>query len=118
MGMFPSLMLVKEYGLEGDDLALAHFKLQHVAWELLVPGVVRWLKEIQADVVMYCPLSSAEAGIAGHAFGISSIALLTIAGAGSLPKALQEMLPISLEALKSVLSGYEPHVESVGRLNR
>lgn len=111
--------LKKEHGLEGASLMVSMTKLSPVMIELMMPGVLRWLRELQPKAVVYCPLMNQEAPLAAKVLGIPSVALLTTAGPGSMAKAISEFLEaeqLSVEQLEAMAVGYEPLEGATRRL--
>ena len=84
--------LQKEYGLEDDPLFIAMFKLREIMQELMLPGILRWLREVQAEVVVICPLMNKEACWAAQILSLPCVGIMTTAGPGSLPYAMTEWL--------------------------
>lgn len=112
--------LKREFNLEQDNHVHAMTKLKTIMVEMKLPGVLRWLRSIKASAVVYCPLMNDEAVYAAHALGIPSIALLTTAGAGSLPPTMLEfigMFGATVESVRSAAESYQPHCEAVQRIN-
>lgn len=88
--------------------------------ELLLPGLLRWLQEVKADAIMYCPLLNGASAYAGKVLGIPSVALLTLAGPGSMAHLVKELLAASNlteEKMLTIVDTYQPHLEAVRRLN-
>lgn len=112
--------LKKEYGCESDSLIESIFKFRAVSLELKLPGTIRWLRSICANVVVFCPLLHLEAAYGGQLLGIPSVGLLTTAGPGSILRMLEEFLfssGITKDQLRSKVESFEPHCAAVGRLN-
>ena len=84
--------LQKEYGLESETLFVAMFKLREIMQELMLPGILRWLRKVKADVVVICPLMNKEACWGAQLLGIPCVGILTTAGPGSLRSATVEWL--------------------------
>jgi len=124
-GATPSLRT--EYGLLEDLPLMSMFKLMGVQMELMLPGMLRWLRELQPSAVVYCPILNKDASYASKALGIPSVALLTMAGPGSMATALEEIITsmsmtsqdmrealgfsASTSALKRVLDRHGLHVD-------
>ncbi|CAJ1393541.1 unnamed protein product [Effrenium voratum] len=74
--------LQEEHGLKGS-FTKARLLLRELSIELMLPGLLRWLRKIRAEAVLFCPLINAEAPLAAQILGIPSAGLLTTAGPGS-----------------------------------
>ena len=74
--------LQEEYGMKGESFSKARLKLREVAAELMLPGTLRWLRKVKAQVVLCCPLINLEAPMAAKVAGIPCVSLLTVAGPG------------------------------------
>ena len=84
-GMYAALgSLMEEHGLQAS-LTEGRLILRELAVELMLPGTMRWLKRVKADVVLFCPLINLEAPLAAKLLDIPCASLLTTAGPGSLP---------------------------------
>lgn len=57
--------------------------LHELAVELKLPGTLRWLREICADLVVCCPIVNLEAPLAAKVVQVPCVPLLTTAGPGS-----------------------------------
>mmetsp|Transcript_118649 Transcript_118649/g.340640 ORF Transcript_118649/g.340640 Transcript_118649/m.340640 type:complete len:341 (+) Transcript_118649:79-1101(+) len=84
--------LKRERGLEGENIMEAFPKVVAIQAELMLPGLTRWFREIGACAAVYCPILCAEAGFAAKAVGLPSVALLTTAGPGSMPRSWSELM--------------------------
>lgn len=119
-GLFGALpALQKERGMDDDSMVVAMFKLKEIMLEMMLPGAVRWLRKVQADAVVCCPLLNAEAVYAAKVVGIPSVSLLTLAGPGSLAMATNDMLRregLTTEEVLGMRKSYEPLPECIGRL--
>eukprot|EP00928_Gymnodinium_smaydae_P025794 TRINITY_DN20444_c0_g4_i1.p1 TRINITY_DN20444_c0_g4~~TRINITY_DN20444_c0_g4_i1.p1 ORF type:complete len:563 (+),score=78.43 TRINITY_DN20444_c0_g4_i1:85-1773(+) len=80
MGALPDLQ--KEFGVEDDNLMRAMCKLREIQLELMMPGAIRWLQKLNADVVVCCPLINLEAIYSAKFLGIPCVGLMTTAGPG------------------------------------
>jgi len=113
--------LKQEYGLENENFADSAFRFKMPMIEMMLPGVIRWLRSLHPCAVAYCPVMNEEAGFAAQFLGIPSVALLTLAGAGSVPAAFREFLASSNsseESIRCVLEAYEPSRGAIDRLNK
>jgi len=75
---------------------------------------------VRPAAVAYCPLMSEEAAYAARFLGIPSVALLTTAGAGSVPAAFRDFLTMSNaseDAMREICETYEPHRNAIDRMN-
>lgn len=118
--LVPAMMLREEYGLEDNQIMFIWAKLGALTTELLLKGVLRWLRSVQADAILYCPLMNGEAAYAGKILGIPSVALLTTAGPGSVAPMINELMSsagVTDDELFAVLDTYEPHKDAVTRMN-
>ena len=84
--------LQKEFGLEEDPLIIAMFKVKEIMLEMMLPGILRWLRKTGAEAVVVCPLMNKEACWAAQIIGIPCIGILTTAGPGSLRSATLDWL--------------------------
>lgn len=110
---------VKEHGLEGDGMLLSMMKVWPLMLEQMLPGVLRWLTQLQPRAVVYCPLMNREAPLISKILGIPSVALLTTAGPGSCAKAMQEFFQaehLTIEELFRHLDTFKPHDEACRRV--
>lgn len=123
-GREPSLFnalesLKKEFGLEDDAMLVSYKKLGPIIMELMVPGTLRFLQRVNADVVVCCPLMNKDAVYAAKFLKIPCVGLLTTAGPGSMKKAFEEMLRVSGITSEEVLQSathFVPGHESSRRL--
>lgn len=110
----------KELGIESEGFLERVFKIKAVQLEMQLPGVLRWFCTLGATAVAYCPMLNIEAAYAAKVLGIPSVALLTTAGPGSMPLAIEELLAmfnVTKEAMLLILESYEPNIEAVKRIN-
>jgi len=119
LGVVGNLMnLCKEAGLEPS--ARSFELLKSVMLEKKLPGVLRFLKSLAADALVYCPLINIEAGLAAKVFGIPSVSLNTCAGPGALTTmfhALRETLQEDTEEFIERANTFEPELAANRRLN-
>jgi len=111
--------LKQEYGLQTDKEVLSRVKLHAIAVELHLPGLMRWLHQVQADAVVYCPLINTEVEAAARVLGLPSVALLTTAGPGSVPmfwRTLLEGAGTSAEEVVRLGEAFEPRRAAEQRL--
>mmetsp|Transcript_66240 Transcript_66240/g.191204 ORF Transcript_66240/g.191204 Transcript_66240/m.191204 type:complete len:540 (-) Transcript_66240:307-1926(-) len=111
-----------EFGLGDESVNFLEFmtKLKNIQLELMLPGVIRWLGDLQATAVMYCPLMNPEASYASKFLGIPSVALLTIAGPGSCPRTFDEFISMcggSREEVLEMCLSFQPKLEATRRMN-
>merc|ERR1719429_924589 len=81
--------------------------------------MLRVLKQLQPDVVIYCPMVNREAAVAARLHGIPSIALLTHAGPGSFESLTQQFLSelnMTPDDMYRVASDFEPNQVAIQRL--
>jgi len=103
--------LKREFGLEDDDMLTSMMKLRPINMELMVPGALRFLQQVKADVLVCCPLMNGDAVQAAKILEIPIVSLLTTAGPGSMAKALQEMVQMngqSVEELQEITKLFAP----------
>ena len=72
--------LQKEYGLEDESLMRAMMKLREIVGEKMLPGLLRWLRRQQVQVLLCCPLMNREAAWGAKLVGIPCVGLMTTAG--------------------------------------
>jgi len=118
-GALASLRL--EFGISEDlSWLMGMSKLRNVMLELKMPGVIRFLQEVKATVVVYCPYLNREGAMASQALRIPSVPLLTTAGPGSMAAAWREFLEkdklLAKEAAAAV-SSFQPDQEAMQRMN-
>jgi len=99
-GAFESIK--REHGLEGDNMAEAFFKVKPYGQDLMLPGIIRWLRSLRPCAVAYCPMMTEEAAYAARFLGIPSVALLTTAGAGSIPASWKEFFSMCNSSEKAI----------------
>jgi len=111
--------LKAQHGLDKGKI-LGSLKLMTVQVELMLPGVLRFLRKVAPNAIVFCPLLNAEAALAGRVLRIPSIALLTTAGLGSSEQFVQELFQkeglVESEVEHELLS-YAPNLAAVRRLN-
>eukprot|EP00928_Gymnodinium_smaydae_P056106 TRINITY_DN39534_c0_g1_i1.p1 TRINITY_DN39534_c0_g1~~TRINITY_DN39534_c0_g1_i1.p1 ORF type:complete len:559 (+),score=51.65 TRINITY_DN39534_c0_g1_i1:99-1775(+) len=118
--MFGALMdLQKEYGLENEHLMRAWLKLKEIQVEMMLPGLIRWLRKIKADVVVCCSLLSIEAVYGAKYLNIPCVGLLTTAGPGNSEIFLTDTLKqigMSVEDVLLDRKHFQPLMDSIHRL--
>eukprot|EP00913_Durusdinium_trenchii_P035212 g32942.t1 len=75
--------LQEEHGMTNESLSKGRLMLHELAVELKLPGTLRWLREICADLVVCCPIVNLEAPLAAKVVQVPCVPLLTTAGPGS-----------------------------------
>jgi hypothetical protein len=116
---YSPLMLVKELGLEAEHPIVAIYKTGLLMEELSVPGVLRWLHEVEPDVIFYNPELCAEVSRAAKTAGLPSVGLVTLAGPGGMEKFMLEMLTnfgLTPEHVITEVSTYRPAVDAAARM--
>eukprot|EP00408_Alexandrium_pacificum_P041196 CAMPEP_0171237504 /NCGR_PEP_ID=MMETSP0790-20130122/42999_1 /TAXON_ID=2925 /ORGANISM="Alexandrium catenella, Strain OF101" /LENGTH=509 /DNA_ID=CAMNT_0011703855 /DNA_START=102 /DNA_END=1631 /DNA_ORIENTATION=+ len=120
-GMFAAIDdLKEEHGMQHDSMIVAAFKLEEVIHEMMLPGLIRWLRKVGAQAVVYCPMINKEGALAGKVCGIPRIALLTTAGPGSLATCLHAMLGaqgLTPDDLREMRRAHPPCGERIDGLN-
>eukprot|EP00438_Fugacium_kawagutii_P008071 Skav214649 [mRNA] locus=scaffold1763:547:1767:- [translate_table: standard] len=91
--MFGALTDVqKEYGLENECLMVAMMKVKEIMSEMMLPGMLRWLKSVRAQAVVCCPLMNREAGLSAEILRIPCVGLMTTAGPGSMALGFKDLM--------------------------
>jgi len=109
----------KEHSMEAESMIVAMSKLKEIMLEMTLPGAIRWLREVQANAVVCCPMLNPEAVFAAKFVGIPSVALLTLAGPGSLAMATHDMLGregLTPDDVLGMRKSYKPLQECIDRL--
>ena len=118
--MFGALTdMQKEYGLENENLMVAMMKLKEIMSEMMLPGILRWLKRLKAQVVVCCPLMNRDACLATEILKIPCVGLLTTAGPGSMASATKDFLHkmgLTVEECLEHRKNYQPLQECFQRL--
>lgn len=118
--MFGALTdVTKEYGLEDDSLMVAMCKIKELMSEMMLPGLLRWLKSVNAQVVVCCPLMKKEACWGAQITGIPCVGLMTTAGPGSMAYAMKDFLEkmgMTIEECLEHRKNYQPLQECFERL--
>ena len=118
--MFGALTdMQKEYGLENENLMVAMMKLKEIMSEMMLPGILRWLKRLKAQVVVCCPLMNRDACLATEILKIPCVGLLTTAGPGSMASATKDFLDkmgLTVEECLEHRKNYQPLQECFQRL--
>eukprot|EP00928_Gymnodinium_smaydae_P035108 TRINITY_DN2476_c0_g2_i2.p1 TRINITY_DN2476_c0_g2~~TRINITY_DN2476_c0_g2_i2.p1 ORF type:complete len:541 (-),score=111.38 TRINITY_DN2476_c0_g2_i2:144-1706(-) len=112
--------LADEHGLSGRSLFQTRCLLRTVQAELVLPGMLRWMRSVQPDAVVYCPVVSTEAAYAARILGIPSVAMLPLAGPGSLPRIFRDMMRtdnLTEQAFRDEVQSFAPNRQAVERLN-
>eukprot|EP00928_Gymnodinium_smaydae_P043607 TRINITY_DN2917_c0_g4_i1.p1 TRINITY_DN2917_c0_g4~~TRINITY_DN2917_c0_g4_i1.p1 ORF type:complete len:584 (-),score=60.85 TRINITY_DN2917_c0_g4_i1:210-1823(-) len=115
------LDLQKEYGLEGEDMIRAHSKLNEIQLEMMLPGTVRWLRQVKADVVVCCPIINNAAVYAAEFLGVPCVSLLTTAGPGSCEAFMRDFLNHSGRTPEELVKGrmeFQPLRDCMVRLRK
>mmetsp|Transcript_71731 Transcript_71731/g.222461 ORF Transcript_71731/g.222461 Transcript_71731/m.222461 type:complete len:547 (+) Transcript_71731:120-1760(+) len=109
-----------EHGLDKESMFLGALKLMTTQAELMLPGVLRFLRKVAPNAIVFCPLMNLEAALAGRVLRIPSVALLTTAGLGSGEQFVKELFQkeglVASEVERDLLS-HGPHLAAVARLN-
>jgi len=109
----------KEHGMEGASIMVALAKLREPMVELMLPGVLRWLRRLEPSAVLFCPMLNHEAAIAAKILGIPRVPILTIAGPGSLAKTFAEFMKrenLTPDDMVEMRRSFKPLRECFGRL--
>ena len=118
--MFGALTdMQKEYGLENDNMMVAMMKLKEIMSEMMLPGILRWLKRLKAQVVVCCPLMNRDACLATEILKIPCVGLLTTAGPGSMASLFEDSfdkMGLSVEECLEHRKNYRPLQECFQRL--
>jgi len=118
-GVFEGLM--QEHGVkaEGNDtghMLLSMTKVSNLVLEVQVPGALKFLKEIQPDVVVYDPMMLCrDAYFAAQLLEIPTVSILTVAGPGGLRDHF--MSGVSPETWYAEMEAFSPHAAATERLN-
>lgn len=72
--------LQKEYGLEDESLMRAMMKPREIVGEMMLPGLLRWLRRQRIQVLLCCPLMNREAAWGAKLVDIPCVGLMTTAG--------------------------------------
>jgi len=87
--------------------------------EMMLPGLLRWLKSVNAQVVVCCPLLNREACWGAQITGIPCVGLMTTAGPGSMAHAMKDFLEkmgMTVEECLEHRKNYQPLQECFERL--
>ena len=87
--------------------------------EMMLPGLLRWLKSVNAQVVVCCPLMNREACWGAQITGIPCVGLMTTAGPGSMAYAMKDFLEkmgLTIEGCLEHRKNYQPLQECFERL--
>lgn len=109
----------EEYGLKHEPFLISMMLLRYTIYEQQLPGLLRFLRKLKPQSVVYCPISSAQAAWSCQVLGIPSVALLTTAGPGSLYHLLKQFcdqIRLTPEELDCKLKGFQPHLQACQRL--
>lgn len=105
--------LIEEHGLQDDSALVAIFKVGMLRFELQIPDLLHFLKELNPAVVVYDAYKNPEAALAANHLSIPSAGFLSLPGPGCLPGILQELL--SPEQMEEICS-FEPRIAAEGRI--
>jgi len=95
--------------------------LRNIMIEKQLPGLVRFLRELQPRAIVHCPLASPEAFWASKVVNVPSIALNTFAGPGALAGAVGwcfKSEKIVFDDLDQQLKRWQPNLDALQRLER
>lgn len=112
--------LQDEYGLTSQGYVRGRMILKEIMSEMMLPGTLRWLQEIGADVVVCDPLINLEAPLAAKLAGLPCASILTIAGPGAGQPAWQNILDaagLTVEQMLEQRRQFEPLRDCLQRLN-
>ncbi|CAE7669677.1 putative UDP-glucosyltransferase YjiC [Symbiodinium microadriaticum] len=112
--------LQNEYGLTSQGYVRGRMLLKEIMSEMMLPGTLRWLQEIGADVVVCDPLINLEASLAAQLAGLPCASILTIAGPGAGQPAWQNILDaagLTVEQMLEQRRQFQPLRECLQRLN-
>lgn len=87
--------------------------------EMMLPGLLRWLKSVNAQAVVCCPLMNREACWGAQIAGIPCVGLMTTAGPGSMAHAMKDFLEkmgLTIEGCLEHRKNYQPLQECFERL--
>jgi len=82
------LSLAEEFEGVAPTTVARLWQLRNIMIELQLPGLLRLLRKLAPQAIVFCPLCSPEASAAASILGIPSIALNTFAGPGGLADAI------------------------------
>lgn len=110
--------LKREHGLQGLGALQGAFRVMAIQMELQLPGLMRFLREMEPSAIVFCPIMNTEAALAARMLGIPAIGLLTTAGPGSGAQLVEGMLGKGPhDELEHDLRTFEPSLAAVERLN-
>jgi UDP:flavonoid glycosyltransferase YjiC (YdhE family) len=113
------LSLAEEFEGVGQSTVARLWQLQPIMVELQLPGLLRLLRKLEPQAIVFCPLSSPEAGVAARILGIPSIALNTFAGPGGAADAITwcfEEEKIVYQEFDHKIRHWSPNVEAAERV--
>jgi len=111
--------LKAEFGVDPGKTVLALWQLRNIMLDLQLPGLLRLFHLLKPTIVVFCPLSSPEGGVAARVFGIPGVALNTFAGPGGLQGAVRTCLEsegVTPAAADELLREWPPNRAAVQRL--
>ncbi|CAK9101596.1 Uncharacterized UDP-glucosyltransferase YdhE [Durusdinium trenchii] len=113
--------LQEEHGMTNESLSKGRLMLHELAVELKLPGTLRWLREICADLVVCCPIVNLEAPLAAKVVQVPCVPLLTTAGPGSAKlfwENILRALGLTAEELLEERSQFQGLFDCLARLKR
>lgn len=117
--LFGALAALKEEHGVQDSFFVARMKMEFVQIELMLPGLLRFLREHTPAAVVYDPIFCREAAIGAKICGIPSVALLTTAGPGSIAHVAHEQIEQEGKTAEQVyndICSFAPRAESLHRI--
>jgi len=111
--------LQKELGVDKGGAIAGMLKVLPAQLEMLIPGTLRWLREIRADAIVNCPLINIEATYCAKIMELPCVGIFTTAGFGSGEKALTEYLSAdgqTLATARESVEKYQPAYDVANRL--
>eukprot|EP00490_Sorites_sp_Unknown_P009257 CAMPEP_0114664414 /NCGR_PEP_ID=MMETSP0191-20121206/28783_1 /TAXON_ID=126664 /ORGANISM="Sorites sp." /LENGTH=460 /DNA_ID=CAMNT_0001906531 /DNA_START=74 /DNA_END=1456 /DNA_ORIENTATION=+ len=103
--------VTREHGLEDEPLMVAMMKTKEIMGEMMLPGLLRWLKDVRAQVVVCCPLMNRDACLACEILGIPCVGIMTTAGPGSMALACKDFMAkmgLTVEECLEHRKNYQP----------
>jgi hypothetical protein len=95
------------------------WQLRLVMIELQLPGLLRLLRKLDADALVFCPLSCPEADIASRILDVPSVALNTFSGPGGLADAVTWCFQdekVDYQEFNRMLRQWPPNVDACDRM--
>mmetsp|Transcript_42836 Transcript_42836/g.99794 ORF Transcript_42836/g.99794 Transcript_42836/m.99794 type:complete len:527 (+) Transcript_42836:91-1671(+) len=111
--------LQAEYGMADQGYVQGRVLLKEIMAEMMLPGTVRWIASVAADVVVCDPLVNLEAALAARLAGLPCASILTLAGPGGSQPAWRNMLDAAgttAEAMLEKRREFQPLTDCLKRL--